>query len=40
VDFAHQNPVKIFKLGEAEIYMAARDTSIKQLIPGNSKSYN
>ncbi len=31
VDFAHQNPVKIFELGEAEIYMAARDTSIKKL---------
>ena len=27
----HQNPVKIFELGEAEIYMAARDTSIKKL---------
>ena len=31
IDQAHQNPVKIFELGEAEIYMAARDTSIKNL---------
>jgi hypothetical protein len=31
VDLAHQNPVKIFELGDAEIYVAARDTSIKKL---------